>query len=368
MKLLILYRSLFVLTFLLPGLTAQSQVYRKSKSTSNSFKVEKTSELTIKNKYGNIQLISWNKDSVKFEVDIEVRNKKEAKALATLDDIYIDFTASKHFLEARTSSYSSESFWTDIKDKTGNVFSSENKMQIDYIVYLPSTMAITIVNKYGDILMDDQEGAAVITLSNGDLKAHSIMGGASIDLEFAYANIKKMNDARLNLGYKSEITLGNAKNLNIESKSSRIRIESVAKLEIKSHRDKYYINKVGSLNATNSYTYLEIRSLSNYLSMDAKYGNVDIKTIESEVTNLNFNVESTDISFVKPTQRSIDFKLVYDEKAGLYFPEELQNKTTAKKDEEKKLVETVGQLGSSGTNPLKVEATLVAGNIRVDVN
>ena len=368
MKLLILYKSLFVLSFLLPGISAQSQVYRKSKTTSNLFKIEKTAELTIKNKYGNVQLISWNKDSVKFDVDIEVRNKKEAKALATLDDIYIDFTSSKHFLEARTSSYSSDSFWGDVKDKTGNVFSSDNKMQINYTVYLPSTMAITIANKYGDILMDDQEGVVTITLSNGDLKAHSIMGGASIKLEFAYANIKKMNDGRLNLGYKSEITLGDAKDLQIESKSSRISIESVAKLEIKSHRDKYYINKVGALNANNSYTYLEIRSLSNYLKMDAKYGNVDIKNIGSKVTILDFNVESTDINFVKPVQRSVDFKLVYDEKAGLYFPEELQNKSTTKKDEEKKLVETTGQLGALKSNTLQVNATLIGGTIRVESN
>lgn len=368
MKLLILYKSLFVLSLFFLGYSAQGQVYRKSKTASNSFKVENTSELTIKNKYGNIQLINWNKDSVKFVVDIEVRNKKEAKALATLDDIYIDFTSSKHFLEARTSSYSSDSFWGDVKDKTGNVFSSENKMQINYTVYLPSTMPITVVNKYGDILLDDQVGIATITLSNGDLRAHSIMGGASIKLEFAYANIKKMNDGKLNLGYKSEISLGNAKDLQIESKSSRISIESVAKLEIKSHRDKYYINEVGYVNATNSYTFLEIRNLSNNLSIDAKYGNVDIKNIDNKVRNLGFNVESTDINFSKPIQRSIDFKLVYDEKAGLYFPEELQNKNTSKKDEEEKLVETTGQLGTSKGNTLQVNATLLGGNIRVESN
>ena len=368
MKILIQYKSLLALIFLLVGVSAQSQVYRKSKTTSNSFKVEKTTELTVKNKYGNIQLINWDKDSVRFDVAIEVRNKKEAKALATLDDIFIDFTTSKHFIEARTSSYSSESFWSDIKDKTGNVFSSDNKMQIDYTVYLPTSMDLTIANKYGDILLDDQEGSVTITLSNGDLKAHSMMGGSSITLEFAYANIKKMNDGKLNLGYKSEITLGSAKDLRIESKSSRIKIESVVKLDITSHRDKYYIEQLGALTANNSYTYLEIGTLKNNLSLDAKYGNVDIKEIEKEVSNLRFTTESTDINFIKPSNRSILFKLVYDEKAGIYFPSELKNKKTSKKDEEEKLVETTGQLGPLKADILNINATLIGGNIRVESN
>ena len=362
------YKTLLLLLFLLVGFTAHSQVYRKNKSVSKSYKVEKTAELTIKNKYGKIQLVSWAKDSVKFEVSIEVRNKKEAKAVAVLDDLFIDFVSSKHFLEARTSSISSASFWSDVKDKTGNVFSSEHKTEVNYKVYLPNTMALIIENKYGDVLLDDHKGSASITLSNGDLKAHSLMGGTSINLEFAYANIKKMNDGRLRLGYKSEIALGSAKELQIESKSSRVQIESASRLDIKSHRDKYYINEVGYLVANNSYTYLEIRSLSNHLSVDAKYGNVDIKKIESTVKNLHFTVEATDINFIKPDQRNVKFKLVYNEKSGLYFPEELQNKATTKKDEEKKLVETTGELEASKANPLNVNATLVGGNIRVDSN
>lgn len=360
------YKAILLVVILLTGFTASSQVYRKNKAIIKAFKVEKTTELTIKNKYGNIQFIGWNKDSVKFEVAIEVKNKKEAKATATLEDLYVDFVASKHFLEARTSSISSESFWSGIKDKTSSVFSSENKIEINYKVYLPSDMSIQVENKYGDILIDDQVGAVSITLSNGDLRAHALMGGANVNLQFAFASIKKMNDGKLNLGYQSEVRLGSANDLQIESKSSRVKIEKVNKLNVKSHRDKYHLNEVGGFIADNSYTYLEIRNLKNNLSVNAKYGNIDVLSIESTVAKLNFRVENTDISFTKPAGRSIGFNLVYDEKAGLYFPEELQNKITTKKDEEKKLVETSGVLGTKNSNTLDVKATLISGNIRVD--
>ena len=57
---------------------------------------------------------------------------------------------------------------------------------------------------------------------------------------------------------------------------------------------------------------------------------------------------------------------MYNEKAGLFFPEELQNKITVKKDEEEKLVETSGVLGTKNSKTLDVKATLISGNIRVD--
>ena len=366
MKSPIQYKAIILVVLLFSGFAANSQVYRKNKSIVKAFKVEKTTELTLKNKYGNIQLLGWGKDSVKFEVAIEVKNKKEAKATATLDDLYVDFVASKHFLEARTSSISSESFWSDIKDKTSNVFSSENKIEVNYKVYLPTNMSIHIENKYGDVLIDDQLGSATITVSNGDLRAHALMGGATVNLEFAFASIKMMNDGKLNLGYQSEVRLGSANDLQIESKSSRIKIEKVNKLNVKSQRDKFHINEVGDFTGDNSYTYLEIRNLKNNLSINAKYGNIDILNIENTVSKLNFTVDNTDISFTKPVGRSIGFNIVYNEKAGLFFPEELQNKITVKKDEEEKLVETSGVLGTKNSKTLDVKATLISGNIRVD--
>jgi hypothetical protein len=344
------------------------QVYRKNRTINKSFKIEQGTELNVTNKYGSIQFIAWEKDSVKFEIKIEVRDKKESKVATMMDAINIDFIASKHYVESKTSFAGASSFWSDVKDKTGAVFSSENKTQINFTIYLPSSMPIKIENKYGDIFLGDHQGTASIKLLNGDLKAHAFEGETTIDLGFAYANIKQMTKAQFNLGYHSEVRLSKAEELKIDSRSSRVRIGTVNKIDLKSYRDKYQIENVEIFNADNSYTYLEIQSLGEYISIKAKYGDIDIKNLETGVSKINFDVENTDINLVKPDDRNIEFKLIYNEKAGLFFPEDLNNKITIKKYEKEKLVETTGSLGTSASTPLRVRATLISGNIRVEEN
>lgn len=362
------YKIILATLLFFASFSSFGQSFRKNKAIKKLFKIEQGTELSVKNKYGNIQLIAWDKDSVKFEIKIEVRDKKEAKAISKIDAIDVDFVSSKHYVEAKTYFAGENAFWSDVKDKTGNVFSSDNKTQISYKIYLPASMPIKIENKYGDIFLDDHQGFATITLLNGDLKAHAFEGETIINLEFAYANIKRMSKARLNLGYHSELQLTKAEELKIESRSSRIRIETVDKLEIKSYRDKCHIENVAVFNANNSYTYLEIQRVSKFVSITAKYGDIDIRNIENGVSNMTFDTENTDINIIQPANRAIEFNLIYNEKAGLYFPEELKNKSTSKKNDEEKLVETLGVLGTGKSNPLHIKATLISGNIRVDSN
>ncbi len=363
-----LYKYILLLGFVLSGFSMYGQAYRKNKSMTKSFGIEQNTELNVRNKYGRVQLINWEKDSVKFEILMEVHNKKETKAIAIIEDIQIGFMSSKHYLESKTSFIGEDNFWSDVKDKTGNVFSSDNKISIDYKIYLPANMAVTIENKYGDVLLDDHLGNMTITLSNGDLKAYYLGGYTILNLEFAYANIKKMESGQLNLGYHSELQLGTADELRLNSKSSRVKIDNAAKLEIKSHRDKYSVKTVGLFKATNSYTYLEIGSLQNQLSITAKYGDIDIEQIEKEVISLSFEVDNTDINMIQPVSSSFNFELIYNERAGLYFPNPLKNKKTTLENEKEKLVKTTGTLGDTNSKPIKVKALIKSGNIRVSKN
>ena len=360
-----LYRNILVVVLLITGLTATGQDFRKRRSETKSFKIEDGVELKVVNKSGRIQLIPWTKDSIKFEVNIEVRAKKEDKAISTLNNIDIDFVSFRSYIESKTSFTGEGSFWGGVKDKTGNVFSGDNKTQIDYKIYLPATVHINIENKYGDIFMEDQLGRATISLSNGDLKARSFKGPTSITLSFAYANIKEIANGSISMDHRSELQLEEADELKIDSRSSRITIGTIKKLEIKSHRDKYLVKNVKSLTTDNNYTYLEINTLGQYLSVNAKYGSVDINGIESEVKRLDFNVEDTDVSIKKPETRSITIEAIYSEEAGLYFPTELVNKNTTMEDEDKKLVKTIGMIGDSFVSPIKLNITIPSGNLRI---
>ena len=344
---------------------AVSQDYRKRRSDTKSFKITTDTELKVVNKYGRIQLIPWTKDSIRFEVSIEVRAKKEAKALSILNDINIDIVSFQSYIESKTSFTNQGSFWGGVKDKTDNVFSGDNKTQIDYKIYLPAYVHVNIENKYGDIFMEDRLGRATISLANGDLKARSFQGPTSLSLEFAYAHIKEITNGSIRMDHRSELHLEEADELKIDSRSSRITLGRVEKLEIKSHRDKYFVEEAGSLTANNAYTYLEINTLGQYLAADARYGSIDIKAIEGGVKRLDINVENTDVDIKKPQTRSITIEAIYSESTGLFFPSELVNKKTTMEDEDKKLVKTIGMVGDSFVSPIKLNITIPSGNLRI---
>ena len=365
MKKVFLYRNILLTILMATSISASGQEYRKRRNETKSFKIVGDTELKLVNKYGRIQLIPWTKDSIRFEVNIEVRAKKEDKALSILNDIDIDIVSFQSYIESKTSFTNSDSFWGGVKDKTSGVFSGDNKTQIDYKIYLPSTVHINIENKYGDIFMEDRRGRTTINLANGDLKAGALQGPTSITLSFAYANVKEITNGSINMDHRSELQLDVAGELKLESRSSRVTLGSIDKLNIKSHRDKYSVEKVAELSANNNYTYLVINSLGKSLSVDAKYGSVDINTIENEVKRLDFNVEDTDISIVKPKSRSITIEAIYSESAGLYFPTELVNKSTTMEDEEKKLVKTIGMVGDSFVSPIKLNIIIPTGNLRI---
>ena len=359
------FKNIAVAALIFIGFTAMGQTYRKSKSITDSFEVTPKTELSVYNKYGNVELITWEKDLIKFEVEIEVREKKEEKAEDKLDAIHVSFISTGYLMEAKTYFSGESEFWTDVKDYSGKVFASDNKSTINYKIYLPSYMTISIENKYGDIYLGECKSKAIITLSNGDLKVYSFEDETTLNLEYAYANIKQMQNGILNLGYHSEIKINQAQDLKIVSKSSRVTIDEANNLDIKSERDKYYLRKVAILNANNAYTYFGLETITESLSIKAKYGDIDIINIENTVPKVIFEVESTDININQPQGRAIDFTITYNGSAGLYFPEELKNKKTIKKDEEEKLVETTGILGATGASNLIVTAKIISGNIRV---
>ena len=368
MNKIIIYKRIILLLLFFTGLHTMGQPYKKSRSVVKSFKVEKDTEILVKNKYGNIQLIAWEKDSVKFEIQVEVSAKKESKAYSNFESIDFDFVASEYYIQAKTTFAGEGSFWSDVKDKTNTVFAGENKTQIDYKIYLPSTSPIEIENKYGNIFATDHYGSVNIVLSNGDIKAHAFYGKTTINLQFGFAKIDLITQGNLNLSYHSELQLDETDDLKIESRSSRIRIDKANRLDINSNRDKYYIKDVKVFDAKTSYSYYEIQHLREHLTITGKYGDLDIKNLDNTVSRVSFTFENTDVSINKNTNQQLAIELIYDEKTALYYSDELKNKSTKKEDEEQKLVKTIGLLGNDNSQSIHIKGSMRSGSVRINDN
>lgn len=365
MKRVSLFKVLLLSPMFLSAVVAIGQDFRKSKEVTKVYAIEQGAELSVANKYGRIQIIPWDKDSIKFKVSIEVRAKKETKAQEALDGIKIDFVAYQSYIESKTSYTEEGSFWESMKSKTGIAFSDDNKTSINYKIYAPTNVNLNLTNKYGDIFLEDHNGMVTIDLSNGDLKARKLSKPCQLKLEFAYAKIDEMTTGKINLDHKSELQLNKVDVLDIDSRSSRINIGQANKMTINSYRDKLEFSEVKTLSLTGSYSYSEIEHLLASSVMDTKYGSVDILAISNQVKVLKITANHTDISLKLPSNRKLTVEAIYNESAGLFFPAELSNKNTVKEDEEEKLVKTTGTVGPVTGIPLKLNITITDGNLQV---
>ncbi|QIA09748.1 hypothetical protein [Draconibacterium halophilum] len=89
-----------LLVFLVP-LMVNAQ-FTDTKEIRKSYAITPETQIEITNKYGKIDFKNWDKDSVKFQINIRVEEKKLSKLEESIEEIDFDITNSEHYLIMRT--------------------------------------------------------------------------------------------------------------------------------------------------------------------------------------------------------------------------------------------------------------------------
>ncbi len=348
--------SMVLLFSLFAGTLVLGQTVEKSKKFSRSFLLGENTEIEISNKYGNIHFVTWEKDSVRFEIDLSVKGPKQSKVDKTFDFIDFEFQSTKYYIIAKTV-FEGNSFWNDVSDLTGTIFSSNTKTKINYTVYLPAGAPLKVVNKYGNIYTTDHTGEVNIELSNGDLKAHHLSGKTSIKTDFVNSTIHQIDDGRLNINY-GEFYLEEGTNLNIESKSSEMHFQDIDELKLDSKRDKYFVENIGSIRGSTYFSRIDINKARKLFDLNTKYGDVDVKAFSDEFTSFNIKTHDSDITLHFTDDKQYNLDIIVDNETQIYYSSEIKNiKSTELKDEENLIqVDCIVGNNTQKTIPLKINS------------
>jgi len=362
MKVKILTCSLALLVYLISGITVVGQTFEKSRSVEKSFFVGPETEIEIANKYGNVHLITWEKDSVRFKVDIEVKGTKQSRVDKSFDFIEVDFKSSDYYVIGQTLFAGKSSFWSDVSDLTGAIFNSSTKTKIDYTVYLPAGTKLKVTNKFGNIYTTDHTGSVEFNISNGDLKAHSFTGDTKITSEFADVDVYEIAHGNLDINY-GEMRLEKGGKIEIVSKSARFEIEDIESLLMDSRRDKYYINGVGDLSGNNYFSIVEVDELGSKLSLNAKYGDIEVKHFSDKVKSLNIKSENTDITLHFTDDKFYKMNFIVDEKTEVMYSADIKNIKTSEPQGDDKLITVKASTGNSSNKFVPVDLDCRAGSL-----
>jgi len=312
-----------VLVMILLSTGLQAQIYEKSKQFSQSFPVNRSTEVTITNKYGNVHLINWEKDSVKFEVNIRVSSSKQFRVDKAFNEIDIKFTTSPYYVIANTTFAGSGKIWSEITDITKTMVSTGNIAEINYTVYLPGYAKITIDNRFGNVYTTDHFGTAEFRVSNGTFQANKLTEKCLVVVEFGNANIKRIDQGRVELNY-AELELEEAGNLTLTGRSSTIHIRKAAQLQLNSRRDRIRIEEIEKLEGESSFTRLNINNITGSYLLNANYGTITVSGFAREFKSLQLISNYAVNNFYLDNSHFSSIEINYKARTKLSLPNEVK--------------------------------------------
>jgi hypothetical protein len=202
---------------------AKGEAAEKIKTFSKTYNVDGNDKLRIDNRFGKVTVNTWNKNMVKVDVEVKTEASNDTGAQKLLDAVQIVDNKDGNVV----------SFVTKIKDNWGtgsfiwNGMTKLRKIEVNYIIYMPSRMPLDVTNRYGGTELPDMEGQVMVTASYGSLVAKSLSGADNqIRVSYGSASIDNLNSSDVNVSYGS-LTLGTAGQLNANVSYGSARIGKI---------------------------------------------------------------------------------------------------------------------------------------------
>jgi hypothetical protein len=295
-----------LIALLIPLLACAAPGKEFTKSINKEFDITRDGITSILNKYGDVDVRTWDASRVKFEVTIKVEAKSQETANEVFNRISVSFDNHPSVVRAVTE-IESTSNW-----KKWFGWGSGDDFEIDYVVYVPSSVALELDNKYGDIYVADKSGRTQINLKYGDMRLGKITGNGVISMGYSDGVIQSIGNLQLNMGY-SDLNIGTAANITLDAHYSDIALESAgnitsttAYVDLKGGRvgrvtnsgkyDDLVFEKVTSIEMSSKYSSCRIGELHEYGTFEMSYGSAVLQDVKAGFKSIDISTSYTDVS------------------------------------------------------------------------
>ena len=371
----LVYNSKYILLFIaimaMPILTWADESKIKSKEQFTKV-IEKKFDISVDgttrlyNKYGHINIQTWDKNKVELKITIKANAKTEAKADELFERIDIDITNGSDYVKAETLIESSS--------KWGNWTKGDYKIYYD--VRMPIGNSLEASMKYGNLNVESLSGAADVEVKYGNLQLEAVGGKSKVSVAYGNGSIQHAKDLTAHVSY-GKLTIHEAEDVNMHSKYSRVVIEEAEDVNVESKYDTYdieqvrefrnvgkydnfRIEEVGDVSITSKYSHFKVDELHQSADINCAWGGATISDIQSGFSGVNL------------VGNYAIFKLGFDDNAKYQFQATGENAklgdfTTLKLNQELRDPNAFNIMGYKGTIDTysKVKAKLKYGSIKI---
>jgi hypothetical protein len=284
-----------ILIALMLATPLMSQV-RQERDFKRSYQMPKNGKVEVISKYGEVIVRTWNLDSVRFEVVVRAEGKNSSAVAKSMARVDVKFRKIGSVISAVTEISSGSGFFGSVMSEIEGAMGS-NKLKVDYQVWLPKDVMLSVENKYGDLYLTNLDGRVDLDISHGDIKANDLSQSLNLKHSFGKSSFGKLNDGIFTLR-GSELSVDEAKNLNIESGSSEIRVDKIQRIQLNSRNDKIHLLEANEIMCEGSFTNLTSDLLKGSARLDFSYGDIYLGRIVKDFNSIDITGKSTDINLI----------------------------------------------------------------------
>jgi hypothetical protein len=240
--------------------------------------------LRILNKYGDINFIANNSDSISVCASITI--EQDNKELERKNMTFISVSIKKLNDTVSVITNFDKRFFSEEYRKGRKSFS------VDIVIKAPSFINTDIANEFGNITAEELSGKLSIRLSYGVVSLSKITRGNNnpinkISIDNGKANIEAVNWMSATIRNCTSVDIGKAQALLIQSDFSKIRIGSVNSIVADSKSDIFTIDDLNNIISESHYTALKIRKFSGKMLSRVNYGSLAIAEIQNDFSNID---------------------------------------------------------------------------------
>lgn len=260
----------------------------------------RTTKLEISNKFGNITLAVWDKNTISVDVTLETQGYNEKDVKKILDRINLKVSDKPKLI----------TILTDLKSHN---FSSTRKKnyQINYKINMPDGYPIELNNEFGNIFLTDYSGHTTIDLEYGNLTAGNLQD-VNLTLEFGKGEIESITNGVFDLEYVDAFSLRDANKLQLEAEFSQIKIDNISNINFDVEHGKLAIGKVLNYSGSSSFSSMTIDEVYKSFKLNAEYasGTIRLNHVSKEITSFQLSTEfsKSEITIEKGANLGFDTK------------------------------------------------------------
>ncbi|WP_422360578.1 hypothetical protein [Reichenbachiella sp.] len=289
---------LILIGLMVAAYVTQAQSRSLVKNISQSFKVDDKSTVDLTNKYGQVILQTWEKDSVVVSVKITAYGKNDEALSKNMERVDVDFTNFGDVLTIETILDRNSSVFKEVINSLGDyskTLISKNKISIDYELTIPQNASLKLDNKYGDVYLESLNQESNISVAHGDFKVDELIGTSKLNLSFCKARIKRLGKAFVELK-GAELDLREGGDIVLTSSSSTFDVNSVQSLKLDSRNDKIHLEKATAVRGYSSFSNILIDSMLDRIDMELNYGDLLVHSINSNFNLVNLKSKTADVN------------------------------------------------------------------------